>query len=102
MRLVSEREHVVFDLLWNSVGWRTRQVMKIAGNLLIGGLALVGLPASWDYVHFMAREGSPVLNISFMWVYLPFVLLMAALVVRSVWGIWSAVRGVGLEAEFQS
>jgi len=100
--MVPEREHVVFDLLWNSVGWRTRQVMKIAGNLLIGGLALVGLPASWDYVHFMAREGSPVLNISFMWVYLPFVLLMAALVVRSVWGIWSAVRGVGLEAEFQS
>ncbi|MBP8135807.1 MAG: TRAP transporter small permease [Rhodoferax sp.] len=100
--VVPEREHVVFDLLWNSVGWRTRQVMKIAGNLLIGGLALVGLPASWDYVHFMAREGSPVLNISFMWVYLPFVLLMAALVVRSVWGIWSAVRGVGLEAEFQS
>lgn len=100
--VVPEREHVVFDLLWNSVGWRTRQVMKIVGNLLIGGLALVGLPASWDYVHFMAREGSPVLNISFMWVYLPFVLLMAALVVRSVWGIWSAVRGVGLEAEFQS
>ena len=100
--MVPEREHVVFDLLWNSVGWRTRQVMKIAGNLLIGGLALVGLPASWDYVHFMAREGSPVLNISFMWVYLPFVLLMAALVVRSGWGIWSAVRGVGLEAEFQS
>ena len=100
--VVPEREHVVFDLLWNSVGWRTRQVMKITGNLLIGGLALVGLPASWDYVHFMAREGSPVLNISFMWVYLPFVLLMAALVVRSVWGIWSAVRGVGLEAEFQS
>ena len=100
--MVPEREHVVFDLLWNSVGWRTRQVMKITGNLLIGGLALVGLPASWDYVHFMAREGSPVLNISFMWVYLPFVLLMAALVVRSGWGIWSAVRGVGLEAEFQS
>lgn len=100
--VVPEREHVVFDLLWNSVGWRTRQIMKIAGNLLIGGLALVGLPASWDYVHFMAREGSPVLNIPFMWVYLPFVLLMAALVVRSVWGIWSAVRGVGLEVEFQS
>jgi TRAP-type C4-dicarboxylate transport system permease small subunit len=47
----------------------------------------------------MAREGSPVLNISFMWVYLPFVLLMAALVIRSVWAIWNAVRGIGLEAE---
>lgn len=99
--VVPEREHVVFDLLWNSVGSRTRQVMKVVGNLLVGGLALVSLPASWDYVHFMAREGTPVLNISFMWVFLPFVLLMAALVVRSAWAIWNAVRGRGLEAELQ-
>jgi hypothetical protein len=35
--MVPEREHVVFDLLWNSVGYRTRQVMRIVGNLLIGG-----------------------------------------------------------------
>jgi TRAP-type C4-dicarboxylate transport system permease small subunit len=97
--VVPEREHVMFDLLWNSVGLRTRQVMRIVGNLMLGGLALVSLPASWDYVHFMAREGSPVLNISFMWVYLPFVLLMAALVIRSAWAIWNAVRGIGLEAE---
>jgi TRAP-type C4-dicarboxylate transport system permease small subunit len=97
--IVPEREHVVFDLLWNSVGQRARQVMRIAGNLLVGGLALVGLPASWDYVHFMAREGTPVLNMPIMWVYLPFVLLLAALVVRCGWAIWNAARGIGLEAE---
>ena len=97
--IVPEREHVVFDLVWNSVNLRTRQVMKIVGNLLIGGLALVGLPATWDYVKFMSREGSPVLGISFMWVFMPFVLLLLALVVRSVWAIWDAARGVGLEGE---
>ena len=97
--IVPEREHVVFDLVWNSVNLRTRQVMKIVGNLLIGGLALVGLPATWDYVKFMSREGSPVLGISFMWVFMPFVLLLVALVVRSVWAIWDAARGVGLEGE---
>ena len=99
--MVPEREHVVFDLVWNSVGRRTRQAMQIVGNGLIGGLALVGLPASWDYVHFMAREGTPVLDVPLMWVYLPFVLLMAALVVRSAWAIWQAVRGVGLDAELR-
>ena len=96
--VVPQREHVVFDLVWNSVNRRARQAMQIVGNLLVGGLALVGLPASWDYVHFMAREGTPVLEVPLMWVYLPFVLLMAALVVRSAWAIWNAVRGVGLEA----
>lgn len=99
--VVPEREHVVFDLLWNSVNQRTRQVMQIAGNLLIGGLALCGIPASWDYVHFMNREGTPVLGVSFMWVFLPFVLLLVALVVRSAWAIWRAIRGLGLEAELR-
>jgi TRAP-type C4-dicarboxylate transport system permease small subunit len=97
--VVPEREHVVFDLVWNSVGYRTRQAMRIAGNLLIGGLCLVALPASWDYVHFMNRESSPVLAISLMWVYLPFVFLLIALVLRSAWAIVQAVRGHGLEQE---
>jgi TRAP-type C4-dicarboxylate transport system permease small subunit len=99
--IVPEREHVVFDLVWNSVGRRSRFVMRVAGNLLIGGLALVGLPASWDYVRFMAREGSPVLDIPLMWVYLPFVLLLIALVLRCSWAIWQAFKGIGLEAELR-
>ncbi|OYY97724.1 MAG: C4-dicarboxylate ABC transporter permease [Polaromonas sp. 28-63-22] len=97
--VVPEREHVVFDLVWNSVSRRTRQVMRIAGNLLVGGLALSAIPASWDYVHFMNREGTPVLGVSFMWVFLPFVLLLVALVVRAAWAIFNALRGVGLEAD---
>jgi TRAP-type C4-dicarboxylate transport system permease small subunit len=95
--IVPEREQVVFDLVWNSVGRRTRQVMRVLGNLLIGGLAAVGVPASWDYVHFMAREGTPVLGLPFMWVFLPFVLLMTALAVRSCWGIWRAIGGHDLD-----
>ncbi|HQS31227.1 MAG: C4-dicarboxylate ABC transporter permease [Polaromonas sp. 39-63-203] len=97
--VVPEREHVVFDLVWNSVSRRTRQVMRIAGHLLVGGLALTAIPASWDYVHFMNREGTPVLGVSFMWVFLPFVLLLVALVVRAAWAIFNALRGVGLEAD---
>ncbi|WP_138515131.1 TRAP transporter small permease [Rhodoferax bucti] len=99
--VVPEREHVVFDLLWNSVNYRSRQVMRIVGNLLLGGLSAAAIPASWDYVHFMAREGSPVLGVSFMWIFLPFVLLLIALVIRSAWAIWNAVRGIGLEAELR-
>jgi TRAP-type C4-dicarboxylate transport system permease small subunit len=99
--IVPEREQVVFDLVWNGVNQRTRQVMQIVGNLMVGGLALCGIPASWDYVHFMAREGTPVLGLPFMWVFLPFVLLLVALVARSAWAIWNASRGVGLEAELR-
>ena len=98
---VPEREQVVFDLLWNNVGRRARQAMKAVGNLMIGGLALWAIPATWDYVRFMAREGTPVLGVPFMWVFMPFVLLLAALVVRSAWGIWEALRGINVEAELR-
>ena len=98
---VPEREHVVFDLLWNSVNTPTRLVLRIVGNLLIGGLALVAIPASWDYVRFMAREGSPVLGMPFSWIFLPFVLMLVGLVIRCAWAIWNAVRGIGLEAELR-
>ena len=99
--VVPEREHVVFDLLWNSASLRIRQAMRIVGNLLVGGLACVALPASWDYVHFMGREGSPVLGVSFMWIYLPFVMLLVALVVRCAWAIMEAVQGRGLDSELR-
>jgi len=99
--VVPEREHVVFDLLWNSAPYRVRQAMAIVGNLVIGGLSAWGIPGCWDYVHFMAREGTPVLGMSFQWVFMPFVLLLAALALRSAWAIWNAIRGKGLEAELR-
>jgi len=95
--IVPEREHVMFDLVWNAVGPGPRKVMRVLGHAMIGGLAAWALPACWDYVHFMRREGTPVLGVPFMWVFLPFVGLLAALVVRSAVGIWRALRGLDLE-----
>ena len=99
--VVPEREHVVFDLVWNSVGYRTRQAMRIVGTLMVGCLSLVAIPASWDYVKFMGREGSPVLDVPFSWIFLPFVLLLISLVLRSAWNVWDAIRGKGLETELR-
>ena len=97
--MVREREHVVFDLLWNSAPVGARRLMKLVGHLMLGGLALAALPGSWDYVRFMAREGTPVLGISYQWVFMPFIALLLALVLRSLLGIWQALRGQGLERQ---
>jgi TRAP-type C4-dicarboxylate transport system permease small subunit len=99
--MVPQREHVAFDLIWNSVGTGARRTMQIGGNLLIGALALVALPASWDYVGFMAREGTPVLGIPLFWVYVPFVFMLVALVLRCGFAAWQALRGQGLDAELR-
>jgi len=100
--MVAQREHVVFDLVWNSAGRRSRMVMKVIGNLMIGGLSLVAIPACWDYVSFMGREGTPVLDIPFTWVFVPIVLLLVTLVIRAAVNIWSALHGRGLDAELHT
>jgi TRAP-type C4-dicarboxylate transport system permease small subunit len=97
--IVPEREHVVFDLLWNMAPRRVRLAMRLVGNLVVGSLAAVAMPATWDYVHFMQRESTPVLGIPFLWVFLPFVILMLALVARCAWAVYTALRGQGLDAE---
>jgi TRAP-type C4-dicarboxylate transport system permease small subunit len=51
----------------------------------------------WDYVHFMAREGTPVLGVSFQWVFMPFVVLLVALVLRCARNVWRAWQGLDLE-----
>jgi len=99
--MVPQREHVAFDLIWNSVGIGARRTMQIGGNSLVGALALVALPASWDYVRFMAREGTPVLGIPLFWVYVPFVVMLVALVLRCGFVAWQALRGQGLDTELR-
>lgn len=99
--VVPEREHVAFDLLWNSAGPSTRRAMQMVGHMLIGGLALCAVPATWDYVYFMKREGTPVLGVPFMAVFLPFVFLLVALVVRSACAMWRAIKGEDLDSELR-
>jgi len=99
--VVPEREHVAFDLIWNSVGTGARRAMQITGNLLVGALALVALPASWDYVRFMAREGTPVLGVPLFWVYLPFVFMLLALVLRCGFAVRQALRMQSPDAELR-
>jgi TRAP-type transport system small permease protein len=91
--MVPWREHVAFDLVYHALGPRTRRGMQIAGALLIGVLAAWALPGSWDYVRFMAREGTPVLGLPFSWVFLPFIALLVALIVRCAALLLRLLRG---------
>lgn len=91
--MVPAKEHVVFDLVYNVSGPRVRRGMRLVGAVMIGALAAYALPGSVDYVRFMGREGTPVLGVSFTLVFAPFVLLLVALVVRSLVEVVAVLRG---------
>ena len=90
--MVPEKEHVVFDLAYHLASPRLQRLMRLFAHLLIGGLAAWALPASWSYIRFMAREGTPVLGLPFLWVFLPFALLLISLIVKAVWQIGCILR----------
>jgi len=91
--MVPQREHVAFDLVYNAMPSGVRRAFRLVGALLFGGLALWALPASWDYIRFMAREGTPVLGLPFMAVFLPFALMLVGVVARSAHTVWQLARG---------
>ncbi len=95
--MVSEREHVAFDLLTNLLPPQGQAVVQALGSVTVGILAAWALPATWDYVHFMQREGTPVMGLPFMGVFLPFVFLFITLVWRglcAVWRLTNLLRGL--------
>lgn len=92
--MVPEREHVVFDLVHHMMPPKVRHFMSILAHLMIGGLAAWGLPASWSYIRFMEREGTPVLGWPFLWVFLPFALLLVSLICKGIWAITKLLREI--------
>lgn len=77
-----DREHVAFDLFYQSATPRVQRIMALLACGLVGGLAAWALPGAVDYIHFMRRESTPVMGLPLNWVFLPFALLLLALVVR--------------------
>ena len=82
--LLEEKDHVMLDLVYAAVPPGAQRAMALVGAALTGGLLLVLLPQAFDYVRFMNREMTPVLDVPFSIVFAPFVLFVAVIAVRYV------------------
>ena len=80
--LLKEKDHVMLDLVYETLPPNGRRVFGLLGAALVAGLLLVLLPQTFDYVMFMHREKTPVLDIPFSYVFAPFVLFVAVIGVR--------------------
>ena len=82
--LLEEKDHVMLDLVYAALPPGGRRVLALAGAGLTAALLLILLPKAWDYVQFMGREKTPVLDIPFSWVFAPFLLFIALVAWRYV------------------
>lgn len=91
--VVREEEEIRFDLIYASVGPRTRRVMFLISAAALVGLYLVAFPATLDYVTFMKVESTAYLKIRFDWLFSIYLVFVVAVIVRYLWLSWQALFG---------
>jgi TRAP-type C4-dicarboxylate transport system, small permease component len=91
--VVTEQEELRFDLIYASVGRRTRSTMFLICAAAVVILYGVSLPAVVDYVTFMKVERSAYMGIRFDWLFSIYVVFAVAVIVRYIWLSWQVLRG---------
>ena len=96
--VIRDAEEMRFDLIYASVGDRTRRAMAFVTAVVLVALFGWSLPAVWDYVTFMKVERSAYLRLRFDWLYSIYVVFALGMILRHLWIGWSAVFGRAPEA----
>ena len=82
--LLQEKDHVMLDLVYAALPPGGQRMFALVGAALMAALLLILLPEAWDYVKFMGRERTPVLDIPFSFVFAPFLLFIVTVAARYV------------------
>jgi TRAP-type C4-dicarboxylate transport system permease small subunit len=80
--LLDEKDHVMLDLVYAALPPVGQRIFALVGAGLTAGLLLVLLPQAFDYVQFMQRERTAVLDIPFSYVFAPFLLFVVLTLAR--------------------
>lgn len=100
--VVRERDHVAFDILYQAAPPRLRKIMTILGAIILIVVMLVSLPATWDAImanRLMELKKLQTLRlpitgdkIAIKWLFFPYLVLMAVLLIRSISRIFVELR----------
>lgn len=81
--VIEDREQVSFDAVYDVVDERGRRAIGIAGAVLIAGIFLASLSTVFDYVRFLWREKTNVLQWRLDFVFACILVFWIAVVVRA-------------------
>ena len=90
--LLRDDHQITFDLVYRLLPSAGKRASTLARYVLIGAIFLWSLPGSLDYIAFLWRERTPVLNLRLDYVYSCFGLFLIAVAARA---IYSTVKLVG-------
>ena len=100
--VVRERDHVAFDILYQAAPPRLRKIMTILGAIILIAVMLISLPATWEAImanRLMEFKKLQTLRlpitgdkIAIKWLFFPYLVLMAILIIRSCSRIFLELR----------
>jgi len=96
--ILQERDHVRFDILYQSVRPGARRVFAILSAVTLVIAMAAALPASLDYVTFYEIKSSSTLGIRLDFVFSVYAVFAVALIVRYALRTWHLLRGADIEA----
>lgn len=79
--LLSERQHIVFDVLYQKFPVKPRRAVAIANTAALGLIFLAALPGTLDYIMFLARRQTMILKAPLNIVYSCFAIFMIAVII---------------------
>jgi len=86
--------HVVFGLVYDSVGPQAQRLIRIAGNGLMFIAFCIALYPSWKFVAFMGFKKADVMQISMSLVFSPYIAFTVLTIGRTGYSLWNDVRSL--------
>jgi C4-dicarboxylate transporter, DctQ subunit len=91
--VVREHEEIRFDIIYSTVGERTRRALTLVCAIAVAGLLAISLPAVIDYILFMKVERTAYLKIRFDFLYSIYGVFAVAMIIRQLWLGYQAIWG---------
>ena len=86
-------DHVRFTVLSDGVGPKLRSVFLVLSAISLIIAFALSLPATADFIGFMAIESTSLLKIRFDYVFSIYLIFAAAIILRYLWSIIGVFRG---------
>ena len=102
--IVRQRDHVIFDIVYTSVGPQLRKWFAIVAALAICVGLLLSIEPTWDKFHILRLKKTPTLsNVFGDWirvrdVYIIYFVFLGVVALRYAWRTWDIIRN-GAEAD---
>jgi len=91
---LKDRDQIRFDIVYAGLRQRRRQALTVVTSLVIATLYAISLPATLNYIGFMAVERSDYLDVRFDYLFALYGVFAVTMVVRHLFQAWRALLGV--------